>query len=170
MNKLITTGNILKTVDIYSKMPSGNKMWLPFHKRPSIYRDTKFEHPFLLSKPKTKKLHGENIVTASGIEIGHSCMQGYRKTMEDQYVIEEFADLEDHTLVSIMDGHAGENAAIYASVRLREVIEETEEWIQYKALKAQHSDAAADLICKALVAAYVAMDEEIREEDTMVFI
>ena len=34
--------------------------------------------------------------------------------MEDQHIIEDFTSLPDHSLLAIMDGHAGEGAARYA--------------------------------------------------------
>ena len=41
----------------------------------------------------------ENIFLKSGLEAGHSSMQGYRPEMEDSHIIAELS-IEDHELVS----------------------------------------------------------------------
>ena len=63
-------------------------------------------------------------------------------------------DMPDHTIVAIMDGHAGSVAAVYTSQRLRAIIEETAAWVQYKALPPKKRAAEHNLISKALVEAY----------------
>lgn len=85
---------------------------------------------FLLNRPKTDLIDNFNTTTSCGLEAGHCSMQGYRRQMEDQHIIENF-DLANHTLVAVMDGHAGDGTSNYVSVRLREVIEETDDWQNY---------------------------------------
>lgn len=148
-------------------------MWVPYHRCPSIYstRKPKFENDlpsFLLSKPKTKKLDGENIITSSGIEIGHSSMQGYRKNMEDHHIIQDFnGKCVDHTLVAVMDGHAGDGSALYTSLRLLEVIEETVSWKEYLRIEDKGKEESINIIRLALAQAFVDIDDEIRTADYM---
>ena len=139
-------------------------MWTPLN-RPnfSFARKRKFVYDdpnsFLLSKPVTKKINNENVFTTDGLEIGHSSMQGFRKVMEDEHIIENFLSIENHTLVGIMDGHAGDGASNLTSIQLIEFIEETDSWKEY--IKTGN----VDLISAAFVQAYIAMDQELRVSD-----
>ncbi len=63
-------------------------------------------------------------------------------------------DMPDHTLVAVMDGHAGAVAATYTSQRLRAIVEETAAWAQYKMLSPVKRVDNTALISKALVEAY----------------
>ncbi len=146
-------------------------MWVPFHKRPSFAhvpankKNRELAIPGFLSKPKTEKLDGENIITKDGLEIGHSSMQGFRVSMEDQHIIEDFDNLDGHHLVAVLDGHAGKGTAIYASLHLKDVLERTESWKSYCAVKNKGSDKAIELISKSLVEAYIEMDNLIKDDD-----
>ena len=88
--------------------------------------------------------------------------------MEDNHIIEDFPELTSHTLVAIMDGHAGDGAALYTGYRLREVIEESDSWKEYVGLKDKTTQNAIDILSKALVGSFVTMDYEIRSVDFMV--
>ena len=105
---------ITPIIILNSALPSvsSQEMWLPMHRRPSFMtkkcrREQLTTYPsFLLPHPKTKKLSRENKVIED-MEIGHSSMQGYRTTMEDQHVIDKMSSLPNHVLVAIMDGKKG---------------------------------------------------------------
>jgi len=86
-------------------------MWIPYHRRPSFasYKKTSkhasnegVESNFL-HDPRTEKLQCKNIVLNS-MEIGHASMQGYRVSMEDEFIIDAMGSLPDHTFVAILDG------------------------------------------------------------------
>lgn len=87
-------------------------MWIPYHRRPSFasYKKTaknaadeeEFESNFLRD-PCTEKLHCKNLMLNS-MEIGHASMQGYRVSMEDEFIIDAMNSLPDHTFVAILDG------------------------------------------------------------------
>lgn len=115
---------------------------------------------FMLAEPVTTKLENLNVYSHSKLEIGHSSMQGYRKFMEDKHIIEDFPSAIDHTLVAIMDGHSGTGAAIITSQRLRYHIENTSSWKEY--IANGKLDRDDNLISKALVEAYIKMDDELR--------
>lgn len=153
-------------------------MWTPYHREPA-YAGLKYVSKqndplsnaggFLLPYPKTELIDSETIVTPAGLEIGHSSMQGYRRTMEDAHIIESFDTLPDHTLVAVLDGHAGAGTAIHASCRLPQIIEETSQWQKYVTLDDtdKGKEMGIDLVCQALVQAYINLDAELRESDFM---
>lgn len=116
---------------------------------------------FLLPHPKTKKLSRENKVIED-MEIGHSSMQGYRTTMEDQHVINTMSALPNHVLVAIMDGHAGTFAAELTSLHLKPNIEETDEWKEYLELAEDEREKNPELLGRALVQSFINLDEELR--------
>ena len=96
-------------------------MWQPLSKQPSWLTrgkkrgregDQDWRPPHLMQVAKTEILE-EKLVEMNGLEIGHASMQGFRVTMEDSYIIEQLD--KRHTLVAILDGHAGQGAAIIAS-------------------------------------------------------
>eukprot|EP01032_Pedospumella_encystans_P029147 gene29147-32917_t len=141
-------------------------MWRPLHKCPSFATPRKRQRveeeeapSAFLNAPVTKKLNCEN-VTINGCEIGHASMQGYRVSMEDEHIIEGF-ELKDHTLVAIMDGHAGKFAAEYTGASLKSAIEKTPQWIQYAKLNSKARADRLDLISQALVEAYIQIDKDL---------
>lgn len=149
-------------------------MWLPLHKSLFFMRSTKRHiddnddddpYSIFLKKPKTQKIDNELIITKDGLEIGHSSMQGLRRHMEDQYIMDEFFD--KHTLVAVMDGHAGEGCAQFASVKLVELLEATETWNEYCNAKDKTSENSIDLLSRALVQAYIDLDVAFLESDFM---
>ena len=86
-------------------------MWVPLHRRPSFAFNRKRRRveqqpqevsPFL-DEPVTDHLKEEN-VEINGLEIGHSSMQGYRVSMEDEHIIDRIESVPDHTIVAVMDG------------------------------------------------------------------
>ena len=160
--------------------------WVPMHKaqfisyKRTIATDSKVDElnttsGFLLPYPKTKLLDNETIFTSAGLEIAHSSMQGYRRQMEDAHIIEDFDSIPLHTLVAVLDGHAGSGVSVHASCRLLQVIEETSNWRDYVVLMSKGQSGGGNaknftadclsLISKALVQAFVAMDNELRESD-----
>lgn len=142
-------------------------MWKPLHKCPSFATPKKRQRveessqadSNFLNEPRTEKLNSEN-VKLNGFEIGHSSMQGYRVNMEDEHIIEGF-ELKDHTLVAIMDGHAGKFAAEYTSTALKAAIEKTSQWVEYSKLKGKSQADRIDLISQALVQAYIQIDNDL---------
>lgn len=146
-------------------------MWRPLHKCPSFATPRKRQrveesaqaNPNFLNEPRTEKLNSENVLL-NGFEIGHSSMQGFRVNMEDEHIIDGF-ELKDHTLVAIMDGHAGKFAAEYTSTALKAAIEKTPQWIEYSKLKGKAQSERVDLISQALVQAYIQMDEDLLQLD-----
>jgi serine/threonine protein phosphatase PrpC len=153
-------------------------MWVPIHRCPSFAtlkkkkgmngeeEEEEDNGGFLLSKPKTEQLNNENIFM-NRLEIGHSSMQGYRRNMEDAHIIDAMESLPDHTLLAVLDGHAGDGTSTYASLRFTEVIEETSQWKQYAALSQEErtKDDAIRVLQQAMVQAYVDMDEELNSSD-----
>jgi hypothetical protein len=59
-------------------------------------------------------------------------------------------------------GHAGSFSAEFTSTAFKSKIEETEEWKEYLALSNEEKKENAELIGKALLSAYVALDEDLR--------
>ena len=51
-------------------------MWVPYHRGLVLPKKPNKVESFLLNKPKTKKIDGTNVFVGSGLEIGHSSMQG----------------------------------------------------------------------------------------------
>lgn len=149
-------------------------MWTPIHRCPTfaaikkkkVMNGEEDNGGFLLSKPNTEQLNNENIFM-NGHEIGHSSMQGYRRSMEDAHIIDAMESLPDHTLLAVLDGHAGDGTSTYASLRFTEVIEETTQWKKYAELSKEErtKDNAIKILSEAMVQAYVDMDEELRSSD-----
>mmetsp|Transcript_3960 Transcript_3960/g.5489 ORF Transcript_3960/g.5489 Transcript_3960/m.5489 type:complete len:366 (-) Transcript_3960:34-1131(-) len=140
-------------------------MWVPLHKMPSFssskrryQKSDKYRNSFLLKKPVTTKLGSENALL-NGMEIGHSSMQGYRVTMEDQHIITVMSTLNDHTLLAIMDGHAGALSAQYTAAELMYKIERSSAWNMYLKVSPEDRKNHCDLISRSLIEAYVAIDE-----------
>jgi serine/threonine protein phosphatase PrpC len=122
-----------------------------------------------MSKPKTDKIDHVNVMI-NGLEIGHSSMQGYRVSMEDAFIIESIGGCKGvpHTLVAILDGHAGDGCSAIASSMFCDVLERQAEWVDYCSTGPIHredSEATAsaklDKIKKSLVHAFLEMDEEL---------
>ena len=99
------------------------QMWVPCHRQPSWLaykrksrRDENAGLPaHLLPEPKMEHLH-EIDMTINGLQCGHSSMQGYRVSMEDEFIMKDLETTANHTLFAILDGHAGLGcAAISAS-------------------------------------------------------
>lgn len=145
----------------------------------------------LNNKPKTAKIDAVNVLV-NGLEIGHSSIQGYRVTMEDAYIISSLDSVAGHTLVAILDGHAGEGAATIASNIFCDLLENTPQWKAYaaaaaaaapatvsgssskkaKSPAAASGDSAAQnqqlvLLQQALVHAFTELDTTLRESDYM---
>mmetsp|Transcript_112273 Transcript_112273/g.220105 ORF Transcript_112273/g.220105 Transcript_112273/m.220105 type:complete len:379 (+) Transcript_112273:88-1224(+) len=141
-------------------------MWVPLHRRPSFAFNRKRRRveqqpqevsPFL-DEPVTDHLKEEN-VEINGLEIGHSSMQGYRVSMEDEHIIDRIESVPDHTIVAVMDGHAGAFSAIFTSRELKNILEQTEKWKEYALLKPKERDDSLELISQALVETYVEIDK-----------
>lgn len=83
--------------------------FVPIHKRPSF---NQFLPSFnlrtyctFLNKPKIELVHPEEkIFKKYGLEAGHASIQGYRSTMEDQYIMEELEGSPGHFMFAILDG------------------------------------------------------------------
>ena len=71
----------------------------------------------------------------------------------------------NHTLCCVFDGHGGSGAALFASEKLIQLIEETPEWQEYAA-KAEQDDP--EIIGKTMSKAYFEMDRILRtHQDTV---
>lgn len=111
----------------------------------------------------------------SGMEVGHSCMQGFRCHMEDKHIVSQFKDLPDHTLLAVLDGHAGKGVSTYVSLHLQGVLEKTAQWGAYCRLSpTQRAEKNSDnkgkgieLLQEALVQAYCDMDNILRQAMTI---
>lgn len=138
-------------------------LWSPYHRITwySFKAKKKVDSnddEFFLAEPVTVKLENENIISSSGIEIGHSSMQGYRRFMEDKHIISDFSTLPTHTLIAIMDGHGGDGAAITTSAELQNIIESSSEWNEYKKKLHEQGVEDVDILSRCLVQAYIKMD------------
>lgn len=116
----------------------------------------------LLDMPKTEKLHGAQFVSSTGIHVGVSSMQGWRIEMEDAHVVCDFPSKPDHIFVAVYDGHGGAGASKYASLNIINMIESTPSWKAYQ----NNPEEDPELIGKALVAAYLDIDDRMRGELT----
>lgn len=121
----------------------------------------------LLQKPDTNRVNTFNTVL-NKLEVGHSSMQGYRITMEDECIAVVMDNLPDHVLVGILDGHVSGGASEYISRRLPHVIAETSHYKEYVALKESERAASINLLSVALVQAFIDIDEEYFNYENMV--
>jgi len=86
--------------------------------------------------------------------------------MEDRHIIKRFKSIPDHTLLAVLDGHAGKGVSTYVSMHLQGVIEQTEQWLAYIALSPAdraRKDKGIDLLQKGLVQAFCDMDSLLRQ-------
>ena len=156
-------------------------MWMPLHRLPHPssqrkrkQREAPSPHPsHLASKPKTAKIDAMN-VELNGLEIGHSSIQGWRPSMEDAYIIESLDSAPGHTLVAILDGHAGFGAATIGSNIFCDLLEATAQWRNYTSggalSPADSANAAAaklKLLNSAMVQAFTDLDTCLRESEQM---
>ncbi len=141
----------------------------------------------LLPKPKTKPLEKENL-SLNDMRIGHCAIQGYRVSMEDAHIIDclDECGMADHTVLSILDGHAGANSALMISTRLPDLLVKTSHFQNYQILyrkektkwqkEGKHLEKGGnrgkyvntaeqlEILSAALVQAYVAADKELLDE------
>lgn len=82
-----------------------------------------------LSTPITTKTT-ETLINKDGIFI-HSCMQGWRNTMEDSYIMSELS-IPQHYILGIFDGHGGDEVAIYVGNNIVRLLERMKGWQIYK--------------------------------------
>ena len=127
----------------------------------------------LMSKPKINKIDHMNVVI-NGLEIGHSSMQGYRVSMEDAFIIDSLDSIEQHTVVAILDGHAGDGCSTISSTIFCDMLEATPQWSEYVATGAitpTDSPSARDLkltkLKMALVQAFCDLDQHLRDSEWM---
>lgn len=83
--------------------------FIPIHKRPSFFEEAPgFNFNTIcnfLREPKIDLVHpAEKIFSKFGLEAGHASIQGYRSTMEDQYIMEELTGAPGHFMFAILDG------------------------------------------------------------------
>lgn len=124
-------------------------------------RKPRFAPSIFLPYPATEELHREN-ATFGDIEIGHSCMQGWRSHMEDQYIIDQFMELPDHLIVAVFDGHSGTFAAEYSSMNLKSKIEESTAWQAYAKMSPKDRKKNSTKVGEALLQAYLQLDDSLR--------
>lgn len=122
---------------------------------------------------KTDRI-GECNVVLNGLEIGHSSIQGFRQTMEDQYIASVLESVPGHTLVAILDGHAGKMCAHLTSLQFCTILQSTQQWKDYLLLGAVTAGDSAtkvkekmDKLKLALVQAYADLDEWLAEAEEM---
>lgn len=111
-----------------------------------------------LSAPMTQK-HNEAFTSSTGLQVGSSAMQGWRREMEDAHFARDMPSKPDHTFVAVFDGHGGATAAEFAAANLVQAVEAMPEWVNYLAGDAQ--DTA--LLGQALSKAFMHVDAALRE-------
>lgn len=143
-------------------------MWKPLHLQPSAFikrKRRKQEPPFpsfLMPHPDLNKVKPE-LHKIGPLEIGHSSIQGYRVSMEDDHIVAKLGGLEDHVLVGVFDGHSGDFTAKFVANKLHHIIEATKEWKDYLKLDTKsRAKKGPELLSRALVTAYLNLDEELR--------
>eukprot|EP00605_Chrysophyceae_sp_TOSAG23-4_P002895 GSChrysophyteH1.ASY1.ANO1.3190.1 assembled CDS len=111
----------------------------------------------LLPKPKTKPLEKENL-SLNDMRIGHCAIQGYRVSMEDAHIIDclDECGMADHTVLSILDGHAGANSALMIKGKHLEKGGNRGKYV--------NTAEQLEMLSAALVQAYVAADKELLDE------
>lgn len=85
-------------------------------------------------------------------------MQGWRIEMEDAHIAVNIPSKPDHLFLGVWDGHAGAGAAKYAHDHIINFLEDTEEWKTYL----QAGEENAELLGKALIAAFLVLDEKMK--------
>eukprot|EP00759_Apiculatamorpha_spiralis_P005167 PhF_6_TR13057/c0_g1_i1/m.20741/K14803/PTC2_3; protein phosphatase PTC2/3 len=107
-----------------------------------------------LTKPITDKYSG--VVEDDRLRVAYSCMQGWRRGMEDAHaVVMKLVDSQDDcSFFGVYDGHCGPNVAIHAGERLPHI------------LTSLPAFAKKDYVT-ALKTAYLTIDEEIANHDTL---
>lgn len=66
------------------------------------------------------------------------------------------------TIIYLFSGHAGAFSAEFTATNLKVKIEETDEWKEYLSYQPNQRKKHSDLIGKALVQAYIRLDEDLR--------
>ena len=139
-------------------------MWQPFHrqfplrsKQASSSKRKRETSNYFLTKPKTKRLETENVYI-NGLEIGHTSIQGFRPTMEDTHMITK-TKLDNHTLIAVFDGHAGQHTAYYLSEHILQALEKEDLWIKYTQLSISDRAKSSALLCEMFVELYIHLDE-----------
>jgi serine/threonine protein phosphatase PrpC len=82
--------------------------------------------------------------------------------MEDQYIIDQFSELQDHLLVAVFDGHSGTFAAEYCSMNLKSKIEESASWQAYAKMSQKTRKQNTNTLGEALVQAYLQLDDSLK--------
>ena len=108
-------------------------------------------------------------------QYGVSAMQGCRPSMEDAHIVEGQL-LPHHALFCVLDGHGGNQAAVFASQELTQLLEDNEDFQNYYAQlvtttkKKKHNNnnkqddkVQRDLLEQALKRTFVALDRSFYE-------
>lgn len=170
-------------------------MWTPYHKLPSFSNrkrkraDEPQPNSAFLSAPVTAQLHvrlsldclfviasiNTHLISLQHISaqcpsvgvVGHSSMQGWRSHMEDAYIMSPLSSLAStHSLLAVFDGHAGDLCAKYCAKNLGKALQDTAAWAKYVSLFKKGKDDKG-LCSKALVEAYVALDKDWQESESV---
>jgi len=166
-----------------SSLTLHGNMWLPLHRQPcwlSRSRTQQREEDDYAWLPshlnpvaKTDRI-GECNVVLNGLEIGHSSIQGFRQAMEDQYIASVLESAPGHTLVAILDGHAGKMCAHLSSQHFCRILQSTQQWKDYLLLGAVTAGDSATKVeqkmgklKQSLVQAYADLDEWLVEAEEM---
>jgi len=108
----------------------------------------------VLAKPVTTKESGNGSAPGKGLTWGHSCMQGWRVSMEDAHLtLGELPgqDWQHVALFGVMDGHGGEHVAHFCE----------------KHLPVEIAKGASQDIGGALISAFHRMDEMLLDPDRL---
>ncbi|KAI9993766.1 hypothetical protein PInf_016286 [Phytophthora infestans] len=109
-----------------------------------------------LAEPITTKT--SESVSAPGMSIGKSSMQGWRDTMEDVDIIQipMHPSVPDTTCVAVFDGHGGPSVSTYIAEKIIGAITATE------AFKKDHK--SPESLAVALCEGFMAADEMLKED------
>jgi protein phosphatase 1G len=108
----------------------------------------------VLQQPVTSKESGHGAAEAKGVAWGHSCMQGWRVSMEDAHLaVPQLPGdgWQGISLFGVMDGHGGEHVALFCE----------------KHLPTEVAKGSPQDIGGSLIAAFHRMDEMLAEPECL---
>jgi hypothetical protein len=142
-----------------------NYKWIRFPKKKGLNcntnKDAFSSSGYFLSEPKTERVDEEN-VTIDGMNIAHSSIQGVRPSMEDKHIIKKM-HISNHTLVAILDGHAGVECASFVESKFLEVLEQNKKYKEYVIAINKQDVVAVNTLSSALVETYMEIDVLFKE-------
>lgn len=82
-----------------------------------------------LTEPNTTKT--TDYIKFSDLTFIHTCMQGWRNSMEDSYIMSPLS-IPEHYILGIFDGHGGDEISNYIAENFLRIFESMEFWQIYK--------------------------------------